>query len=130
MQTTGDGKKLRILIVDDEPDLTAVLKIGLEKEGFVVHAFNSPAQAISQFKPGKYDIVITDIRMPGMSGFELARRIWDADADIPICLMSAFEILENEARKVFPTLKNYCFIKKPIMPSALVKHIQAHFATK
>jgi DNA-binding NtrC family response regulator len=127
VQTTGYGNKLRIMLIDDERDITTVLKIGLEHAGYAVDIFNNPAQALSSFKPRQYDIIVTDIKMPGMTGFELAREIMKIQPDTKICLMSSFEIYEQEARKVFPTLKNYCFIKKPIAPSALAKHIQAHF---
>jgi two-component SAPR family response regulator len=93
-----------------------------------VDIFNDPGQALSNYKPDYYDLVITDIRMPQMTGFDLARQIWLKDANARICFTSSFEIYEAEARKVFPSLKNFCFIKKPIMPSALAKHIQMHFA--
>jgi CheY-like chemotaxis protein len=117
---------LRVLIVDDEPDITRNLKLGLEKAGFYVDVYNSPWQALDNFKPGYYQRIIADIRMPTMNGFEFARAIWAKDANADICFLSAFEMYEQAAKKVFAHLKDYCFIKKPIRPSDLVKHIRSH----
>lgn len=125
----GRSDRLKLLLVDDERDITSILKRGLEGAGFEVDAFNSPVEALSQYRPGHYDIVISDIRMPGMDGFHFAREIWGRDAGARICMMTSFEIYENEARKVFPNFKTYCFIKKPITPSALTAHVRMHFAS-
>src|SRR5215212_5851781 len=61
----------RILVVDDEPDLTKVSTLALEYHGFKVDTFNDPQEALSKFKPGSYDLIILDIKMPKMDGFEL-----------------------------------------------------------
>jgi DNA-binding response OmpR family regulator len=63
--------KNRILIVDDEPDIAQVLKMGLEDNGFAVDAYNDPLDAISNFEVGSYDLLLIDIKMPKMNGFEL-----------------------------------------------------------
>ena len=120
--------KLRILLVDDEQDITAIMKSGLQNHGYDVDTFNNPSDAISHFKPDFYDVIILDVRMPEISGFELARMIWKEDANARICFMTAFEIYEKEAKAVFPNFKTHCFIAKPILPNALIKHIQSHFA--
>jgi DNA-binding response OmpR family regulator len=116
----------RILLVDDEEDITYTLKRGLENEGFEVDAFNKPEEALSQFKQGQYDDIILDIKMPGMDGFQLAREIWKIDNNANICFLTAFEIFEEEAKKVFPSLNGHCFIKKPIGIEDLVNHIRSH----
>ena len=121
-----DETSLKILLVDDEPDIARNLKTGLEKAGFYVDVYNSPWQAINNFKPDYYDRIIADIRMPAMNGFEFARAIWEKDANADICFLSAFEMYEQAAKKAFANLKDYCFIKKPIHISDLVKHIQTH----
>jgi two-component system response regulator ChvI len=64
------GQK-RILVVDDESDLTKVSKLALEYHGFKVDSFNDPQEALTKYKPGLYDLVILDIKMPNMDGFEL-----------------------------------------------------------
>lgn len=121
--------KHKLLLVDDEVDITSILKIGLEKEGFEVDAFNKPEKALSQFKPNYYDAIILDVRMPGMNGFELAKAIWSRDEKARICFFSTFEISEYEATVVFPGLKSHCFIKKPMPIMALTKHIRGHLLT-
>jgi len=121
--------ELKVLLVDDEEDITSVLKSGLKQHSIEVDAFNDPAEAFSQYKPSFYDLIILDIRMPNIDGFKLARQIWANDEKARICFFSAFEINESEARKVFTTFNTYCFIKKPLTPSALAAHIQSHFVS-
>ena len=69
----------RIAVVDDEPDITNVLKKGLERNGFIVDTFNDPQAALASFQPMHYDIMIIDIRMPRINGFDLYRQVkkWD-----------------------------------------------------
>ena len=122
----SDIFKGNILIVDDEPDITTVLKTGLQNYGYQVDTFNDPTKAISQFKANYYSLIILDVRMPNIDGFKLARLIWAKDDQAKICFLTAFEVYEAEARKVFRDFKTYCFIKKPIMPTALSRHIEAH----
>ena len=118
---------MKIFIVDDEKDITSILKLGLETLGFEVDAFNDPAQAFSQYKAKHYDLIILDIRMPTIDGFKLAKQIWANDEKARICFFSAFEIHEHEARRVFRDFKSYCFIKKPVTPMSLAQHIESHF---
>lgn len=118
------------MLIDDERDITRTLKTGLESQGFRVDVFNDPNAALENFKPDHYDRIITDVRMPSMNGFELARRIWAIDASADICFLSSFEIYEEEAKKVFSNLKDHCFVKKPIAPSQLARHIEEHAMTK
>ncbi|SRR5579884_1842743 len=121
------SQRQSIMLVDDEQDIVSVLRRGLVQEGFEVDAFTDPLVAAKNFRPNRYSRVLIDVRMPGMSGFELARRISSIDKDTQICFLSSFEIHSDEARKVFPTLGNGgCFITKPISPSALAAHILSH----
>jgi DNA-binding response OmpR family regulator len=122
----SSNRKLHVLLVDDESDIITIMKKGLEQYGFHVDAFSDPKQALSQFKPDYYDAIILDVRMPIMSGFEVAKEIWAVDERARICFFSAFEIYEGEAQKVFRKFKSHCFITKPITPNELVTHIQGH----
>lgn len=120
------GTKVNVLLVDDEKDITTLMRLGLEKHGFSVDTYNNPTQVLTQFKPGYYDSIVLDVRMPGVSGFELAKAIWTKDPHARICFLSAFEIYESEAQKVFRNFKTHCFVKKPITPNKLIQHIEAH----
>lgn len=113
------------MLVDDEDDIVTSVMMGLESRGFRVEAFTNPYAAWSHFRPDHYDSIILDIRMPGMNGFDLARKIWLEDKAATICFFTAFEEYENEALRQF-TGKSYCFIKKPIGLSDLVAHIHRH----
>lgn len=121
--------KHRVLVVNDEQDVITTVKKGLEAFGFNVDVFTDPREALSQFKPNYYNTIILDIRVPSMSGFELAKEIWAVDEKARICFFTAFEIIETEAKKVFTKFKTHCFIKKPIKSSELAKHIETHLLT-
>lgn len=113
----------RIAIVDDEPDITAVLKKGLEQKDFAVEAFNDPKLALSAFRPNYYDLMIIDIRMPNINGFDLYRELKKRDSSVKVCFLTAFEIYYEEFRKMFPTIDVRAFIRKPVGISALIKQI-------
>jgi DNA-binding response OmpR family regulator len=114
----------RILVVDDEPDLTKVSTLALEYHGFKVDSFNDPHEALSKYNPGWYDLVILDIKMPKMDGFELYHEIKKKDNNANVCFLTASELYNEEFRK-----KEYCsldrnlFIRKPIENEELVKQI-------
>ena len=117
----------KIAIVDDEPDITTVLKKGLEQYGFIVEAFNNPEVALSNFKPDYYDLMIIDIRMPRINGFELYRELRKRDSKVKVCFLTAFEIYYEEFRKMFPNIDVRSFVRKPVAISSLVKQINAMF---
>jgi DNA-binding response OmpR family regulator len=120
----------RVLLVDDERDITLVTKKGLVMHDFQVTTYNDPAKALEDFKPNQYDLHVFDIRMPGMSGFDLARKIWQVNPKAHVCFLSAFEIFQDEANKVFKDLNTKCFIKKPITASSLADHLKTHMAER
>jgi DNA-binding NtrC family response regulator len=119
----------RILIVDDDPDITLTFKIALEKgnngnnKEFEVHTFNDPLSVLSQFKPSFYDLLLIDINMPNMNGFELCTEILKVDINVRICFMSAGEVNHEAVREIYPTISIGCFIKKPIAIDYLIKRI-------
>jgi DNA-binding response OmpR family regulator len=102
------------------------MKKGLELHGFQVTAYNDPQKVIDDYRPNQYDHHVLDIRLPGMSGFDLARRIWQKDPKAQVCFLSSFEIHEDEARLVFKDLNNMCFMTKPMTPSGLARHLRGH----
>ena len=113
----------RVLIVDDEVDITDALKAGLERRGFKVTTFNDPQEALARFKPGAYDISILDIRMPRMNGFELYREMRKLDGRASVCFLTAFDVHKEEFEKMFPDVKVKAFLKKPITIDNLVSNL-------
>lgn len=117
--------KYLIMLVDDEPDTTLTLKEGLEGTGFaLVDAFNDPLLALSAFKPGIYDLLLLDIKMNKMWGFELFREIQKKDKNVNACFITAYEIYYESLKHEFPGLNVGCFITKPIDIDSLVKRIK------
>lgn len=115
----------KVAVVDDEPDITTVLKRGLEYHGFSVDVFNDPQAALVSFNPGQYDLMIIDIRMPKLNGFDLYRELKKKDAGVKVCFLTAFEIYYDEFRKMFPNIDVRAFIRKPISISSLVSQVNA-----
>ena len=113
----------RILIVDDEKDITDTLEVGLARRGYRAEAFNDPVEALKHFERDKYDFAIFDFRMPNMSGFDLYRAIRKKDENIAVCFFTAFEIASVEFEKVFPEIKVEVFLKKPMSIAELAKRI-------
>jgi DNA-binding response OmpR family regulator len=101
--------KNRILIVDDEPDIAQVLKMGLEDNGFVVDVYNDLLDVISNFKADSYDLLL-DIKMPKINGFELYNKLHQIDEKAKICFITAYKIYYDEFKRMFPKLKVDCFI--------------------
>jgi DNA-binding response OmpR family regulator len=127
--TVNSDKKKRILLVDDEHDITFAFSIGLEDNGFVVDAFNDPQEALSNFEAGLYDLLLIDIKMPKMNGFELYREIEKIDNKPKICFITAFEVYYKSLRELFPTVKVDRYIKKPITTDDLVERIKSELVT-
>ena len=124
----GRSKKsiYRILFVDDEPDILASLKKGLEDSGlFVVDAFTDPLEALSSFKPDLYDLLLVDVKMPKMNGFDFYQEIKKKKgSDIKTCFITAYEVYYETLKKDFPGLNVGCFISKPIEIQKLVNRIK------
>ena len=123
----------RILIVDDEEDITIVFKVGIEDSNdyanankrIEVHTYNDPVKALSEFKPNFYDLLLVDIKMPNMDGFQLSEKILAIDINVKVCFMSAVEINPEALREIYPSLSLGCFIKKPVTIDHLVRRIRS-----
>jgi len=107
-------KVVTILILDDEFDLVTILKQGLERKGFRVFSFTDPFLALEHFKINafNYNLVISDLRMPGMNGFEFLTKVKEIKSDIMIFLMTAFEVSDMQSFAI-SSLKINEFIVKP-----------------
>jgi DNA-binding NtrC family response regulator len=115
-----------ILIVDNEFDIVALIKRALQKYGFNTLAFTDPLLAFEHFQKNseRFAVVISDIRMPSMNGYELMRKIKAKHPTIKTILISAFEIDKDEFSKMMPTIKIDDFITKPISLNQLVHVIE------
>ena len=117
-------KMPKILVVDDEYDVAMSFKIGLENNGFVVDMFTNPKMALSSFKPGYYSLLLLDIRMPKMTGFELYNAISKIDANVKVCFTTFFTVYYKSLNDHYPDIDQTCFISKPVLIDDLVKHIR------
>jgi DNA-binding response OmpR family regulator len=118
----------RLLVVDDEQDIVSILTRGLKAHHFRVDPFTDPKLAFDYFEAnsGEFCLMLSDIRMPGMSGLELARKVRNTNPEVKILLMSAFEIYESEFSRVFPSTKVDGVVKKPTTIPALKAEILKH----
>jgi two-component system, OmpR family, response regulator ChvI len=122
----GSNNPRKILIVDDEPDITSSFDMILQMNGFEVDTYNDPLLALSNFKPDLYGLALLDIRMPKSNGFELYKKIKDIDNKIEVCFITAFEDYREEFKESFPELEEAkYFIRKPKAIEDLVKHVAA-----
>ena len=117
----------KILIEDDEADITFTLKEGIEKSGsFSVDTFNDPKLALSNYKSDYYALLIIDIRMPSMTGFELYRKIREIDSKVTVCFITAYETYYEKFRQeFFPLEEIKGFIRKPIQVEDLERFVKA-----
>jgi DNA-binding response OmpR family regulator len=90
-----------------------------------VCTFNDPMAALSEFKRDFYDLLLVDINMPHMNGFELSERILQIDINVRVCFVTAGEVNRDAFREIYPKLSLGCFIKKPVTIDHLVKRIRA-----
>jgi DNA-binding response OmpR family regulator len=129
---TKDNNKhtYKILVVDDERDITSVIKKGLKSNGFEVDSYNDPILALQKFRANVYDILIIDIKMPRMNGFELYKKMKEIDNKVKICFLTAIEYYNDEFRMAFPKLTLKCFADKPISIDLLAKIIKQELESK
>jgi DNA-binding response OmpR family regulator len=128
-KSTRRNSPIRIMFVDDEKDILSTVKRGLESNSaFTVETFSSGESALQAFEShpeNYYDLVITDIRMPKMNGFELYRRIKEKNQSMKIAFITAFEINKEEFNKVMPSVNVIDFISKPLSISNLITKLKS-----
>ena len=122
----------RILIVDDDPDITFTFKKAFEeanrgsnKISFHINTYNDPFVALSEFKPDFYDLMLIDINMSKMNGFDFCMKALERDINPRFCFMSSGLINQEALREQYPSLSIGCFIKKPITIENLIKRVKA-----
>jgi CheY-like chemotaxis protein len=125
----------RILIMDDDPDITLTFKKAFEAENenshnnnkisFVVSAYNDPLLALAEFRPCFYDLLLVDINMPKMNGFDFCVKALEIDVNPRVCFMSSGLVNQEALREQYPSLSIGCFIRKPVSISYLVRKVKA-----
>ena len=123
MELVRSGNK--ILLVDNEADVTITFKAILQDAGFIVNTYEDPLIALSNFIPRFYDLVILDIGMPKMNGIELSRQLLELDSKVKICFITAGEANIEVFRELYPSRDLGCFIKKPVTIDQLVRRVKA-----
>ncbi len=114
----------KILIVDDEYDITFVFKIILEEKGFAVDIYNDPIVALSSYKPYYYDLVMIDLKLPGITGFELYNQIRMVDNKTKVCFLTSSEQFHQQYRSIeFQDFDSDLFIQKPVENEILINKI-------
>src|ERR671925_2439549 len=120
-----DKKNKKILLIDDEPDIIYSIKRVLEDNEFVVDSYTDPTLALSNFRPGLYDLILLDIKMPKMNGFDLYQKIMEMESNVKICFLTASELFYEEYRRLdaYPSLDKAYFIQKPFRSEELIRKI-------
>jgi CheY-like chemotaxis protein len=116
----------RILIVDDDIDIARFFELALERAGFITEVSNNPISALTNFRQGIYDLLLLDINMPQMTGFELYNKIRQIDGEVKVCFITTFEEYYSEFKTEFSYLnKLECYIKKPVGMDNLIQAVKS-----
>ena len=115
---------MRILLVDDEPDITLPFSIGLEDNGFEVDAFNDSEMALLNFKDKSYVLALLDIKMPKMNGIELYNELRKINKKLKVCFITAFDVQKEDLNTLSALNGNPVIIRKPIGIADLVKKVK------
>jgi two-component system, OmpR family, response regulator ChvI len=121
---TNAASVRKILIVDDEAEIVSIFKMILEMNDFEVDGYTNPESALFNFKPNEFGLLILDIRMPIMNGFDLFKKMKVVDSKVVACFITPFEDYREEFKgsSTVPDDAN-CFIRKPKAIEDLVNHV-------
>ena len=119
-------KNKRVMLVDDEDDIVLLFEMILGSDaGLKIDSFSEPFAALNNFMPGLYDLIMIDVAMPNMNGFELYYKIRKLDDKVKVCFLTAGELYNEENRKeTFPKLDRNCYIRKPIANQDLIQRVK------
>jgi DNA-binding response OmpR family regulator len=124
-ETKNNNKKKRILIIDDEPDVNMVLKQVLEQSGFNADSYDDPILALEHFNAGLYDLILLDIKMPGIDGLRLYQEMKKIDSKVKVRFLTASEMYYERFRneEEFSVIDKDLFLQKPIENEDLINKI-------
>ena len=116
----------KILVVNDEPDVTTMMKMTLERAGFRVDTFNDPVLALKSYKPHMYDLVILDVIMPEMDGLELYTQLKKKDSGINVCFLTASSepYREELLKEKYNQLSKDLFLEMPLPTSEIIREVK------
>ena len=120
---------IRMLCIDDEPDIMLIYKVSFENADCKIDGFTDPLIALSKFKANVYDIVLLDIRMPGLNGLELYERLMRINNKVIVFFVTAFDIYKEALEQLFPNLSKDCFIMKPIDIAELIQRVTTGYVS-
>ena len=128
----SEQEQKRILIIDDDLDITITLRISLEDNGFSADFYTDHVLAFENFRGGQYDLVLLDIKMPEVNGFHLYQKIRKIDSNVKVCFLTATEYFHEEIRKEYglDELNKELFLRKPIATEDLVHEIRKLLQSK
>ncbi len=114
---------MKIALIDDELDTLAIMKDTLKPTGYLCHTFNNPITALEEIKKSKYDIIVTDIKMPELNGIEVLKSIKKDNSDSYVIVITGY----SEAISAVEALKNgaYAFFRKPLSFQELIEAFES-----
>ena len=121
----------RIMVVDDEFDIVMIIRRYLEKWGYVVDTFTNPLYAYQIFNanPDRYSLVLTDIRMPEMTGIRLANLLLEVRPETKVVIMTAYEVTPDELHSQLPTITHNDILQKPFRLAQICNAVKKQLAT-
>jgi DNA-binding response OmpR family regulator len=125
------GEKRRILVIDNDSDICTVYEMVLQDEGYDCNSYTDSVKALQEFKVGYYDLILLDVKMPGLSGFDLCKKIRELDNVVKIFFVtgsSSQALFEKISQDQDPLLKDVDYIQKPIANHELVNVIRNAFS--
>lgn len=114
--------KKRILLIDNEAGLCRMMEQVLLDHGYLARAYTSPQKAVEEFRPSAWDLVITDIKMPGMSGLEVLQNIKDQARDMPVIMITAYATVDMSIQALRKGA--YDMLTKPFEPEELIYRVK------
>lgn len=117
-----------ILVLDDDFDIATLIRQSLQKHGFDVYAFTDPLLALVDFQNNfeSYSLVLCDINMPAMTGFEFGKKVREIDPSVKILLMSAADTNNAKYRKHALAVNSNGFIQKPFFLNEMICIVENH----